>query len=225
LCGGAIYTKNHVITAAHCLKGTAGYELTSVRLGVTFQRSKEGQIIDIEKILPHPKYTQDPVAKYDLAILKLARSVDYSSSIRPICLSPPLSNKFEESKLSGTQGKVAGWGRTENAFRSEVLKYTSLTIMGNSKCDVLYKRALREGKLGFLDDINILDSQLCAIGRGSTDSCSGDSGGPLYAQDREGVFRLLGVVSYGTNRCDSSLPGVYTRISSFLPWIQAVTEQ
>ena len=35
---------------------------------------------------------------------------------------------------------ILGWGRTENAFRSEVLKYTSLTVMGNSKCDVLYKR-------------------------------------------------------------------------------------
>jgi len=188
-------------------------------------RSKQGVIIDIEKILPHPKYTQDPVAKYDLAILKLKKPVEYSSSIRPICLSSSLFNKFGEDNFASTQGKVAGWGRTEDAFRSDVLKYTSLTLLDNNKCDVLYKRALRDGKLGFLDDISILDSQVCARGKDSTDSCSGDSGGPLYAQDDEGIFRLLGVVSYGTNRCDSSLPGVYTRISSFMEWIHAVTEQ
>ena len=47
-----------------------------------------------------------------------------------------------------------------------------------------YSRALLEGKLGRLPDIKILDNQICARGSGSTDSCSGDSGGPLYAQVR-----------------------------------------
>ena len=31
---------------------------------------------------------------------------------------------------------------------------------------------------------------------------------------------LTGVVSFGTNACDSSLPGVYTRTSSFLAWLR-----
>ena len=30
---------------------------------------------------------------------------------------------------------------------------------------------------------------------------------------------LTGVVSFGTNECDSSLPGVYTNIKHFQDWI------
>ena len=33
------------------------------------------------------------------------------------------------------------------------------------------------------------------------------------------AWYLAGVVSFGTQQCDSSLPGVYTRIPPFLPWI------
>jgi len=222
LCGGALISKHHVITAAHCLGGQAGYQLKAVRLGVTSQRFTRGVSFDIAKVFSHPKFTENPVAQFDLAIIQLSEPVEYNAIIRPICLTAPLRSKPSRD-LSGIQSRVAGWGRTENAFRSDILKYTTLQIISNKKCDTLYQRGLLEGKLGSLDSINILPSQLCARGGNSTDSCSGDSGGPLYAQDDEGIFRLLGVVSYGTNLCDSSLPGVYTRISEFLPWIHQVT--
>ena len=42
--------------------------------------------------------------------------------------------------------------------------------------------------------------------------------GMKYRQVGNSWF-LTGVVSFGTNACDSSLPGVYTRTSSFLPWL------
>ena len=62
-------------------------------------------------------------------------------------------------------------------------------------------------------------SQLCAQGEGGTDSCSGDSGGPLLAV-AGGRWYLAGVVSFGTQRCDSSLPGVYTRVASYWDWLR-----
>ena len=55
-----------------------------------------------------------------------------------------------------------------------------------------------------------------------TDSCSGDSGGPLVAQG-PGDFKepkyLVGVVSFGTKKCGTGYPGVYTSIEYYLPWI------
>ena len=67
---------------------------------------------------------------------------------------------------------------------------------------------------------------MCARGDSGTDSCSGDSGGPLMLQagGEEARWFLTGVVSFGTNECDSSLPGVYTDISAFYPWILDTTE-
>merc|ERR1712130_883498 len=86
-----------------------------------------------------------------------------------------------------------------------------------------YNRAAAKGKLGpGITSLSLLDSQLCARGESATDSCSGDSGEPLMAV-LGGRWYLAGVVSFGTQRCDSSLPGVYTRVSSFWQWIEGVT--
>ena len=37
-----------------------------------------------------------------------------------------------------------------------------------------------------------------------------------------GRWYLAGVVSFGTQRCDSSLPGVYTRVASYWEWLLEV---
>jgi len=31
---------------------------------------------------------------------------------------------------------------------------------------------------------------------------------------------LLGIVSFGSKRCGVGYPGIYTRVESFVPWIQ-----
>lgn len=68
------------------------------------------------------------------------------------------------------------------------------------------------------------DSQVCAGGHRGVDSCQGDSGGPLYRPAPLGdSLRImqLGVVSFGLQNCATEgVPGVYTRVSHFMPWIR-----
>ena len=54
------------------------------------------------------------------------------------------------------------------------------------------------------------------------DSCTGDSGGPLWRRDgKKGRATLVGLVSYGPKNCGGLNGfGVYTRISAFVPWIR-----
>ena len=63
------------------------------------------------------------------------------------------------------------------------------------------------------------DGMLCAIGPGS-DSCEGDSGGPLIKTMGKPV--LVGIVSWGDGCADPTKPGVYVRIdgSHYLDWIR-----
>jgi len=53
-----------------------------------------------------------------------------------------------------------------------------------------------------------------------TSSFQGDSGGPLMLMTRELQYYLIGVVSYGPKVCGvAGVPGVYTKVPSFVDWI------
>lgn len=66
---------------------------------------------------------------------------------------------------------------------------------------------------------------MCAGLYNGRDSCEGDSGCPLmYRASVEGAekYFLVGVVSFGSNCSITAplpLPGVYTRVTYYLPWI------
>ena len=55
------------------------------------------------------------------------------------------------------------------------------------------------------------------------DSCQGDSGGPAVYREFSGdPWYQVGIVSYGAKTCATRrVPGFYTKVSEFLPWIQS----
>jgi len=65
--------------------------------------------------------------------------------------------------------------------------------------------------------------QICAGNyQYSKDSCQGDSGGPLM-YEVNGRWTVSGIVSFGDECAKFYRPGVYTRVSYFLPWIRRIT--
>ena len=53
----------------------------------------------------------------------------------------------------------------------------------------------------------------------------GDSGGPLNcpviekSSESSGLYELCGVVSWGARCAEKEYPGVYTRVSKYVDWI------
>lgn len=56
---------------------------------------------------------------YDVAVLKLSRSVSFRDNILPICL-PPQGKDYE-----GALGVVAGWGKTDTSFGTNCFRHSS----------------------------------------------------------------------------------------------------
>ena len=69
--------------------------------------------------------------------------------------------------------------------------------------------------------VELPDTILCAgLEAGGKDACQGDSGGGLLHQGDQGAWTQEGIVSAGIGCARRGVPGLYTRVSSYLDWIQ-----
>ncbi|XP_050350994.1 serine protease persephone-like [Nymphalis io] len=213
ICGGSLVSTSFVITAAHCLDNLERIEPSIVRAGVIeiggTEFNKETDI-RIKEIIKHPAYIRS--AKYhDLALLRLERPFEVSVNLNAICL---YTNK-EEPSVALT---VTGWGTTSISrdLKSSKLLKADVFVVPTNTCKKSYQNWLKLPR-------EIIDEQICAGDpKGFHDACQGDSGGPLQGlTDSDGYYRLVGVISFGRG-CGSTLPGVYTRITKYLDWIESV---
>lgn len=175
------------------------------------------QKIPVARKIPHPEY-HETRRKNDIALIRLAQPALYNDFVQPICL--PMDSTLSTKLHAGESLVVTGWGRTETGRHSTKKLKVFLKGVENSACNATYSRR----------NLDIDSTQVCAGGEQGVDSCSGDSGGPLIALDRRNVTQmymyLVGVVSYGPTSCGQlGWPGVYTKVSEYMDWIQNNLEE
>jgi chymotrypsin-like protease len=79
---------------------------------------------------------------------------------------------------------------------------------------------LRECQNLFLGNYTDYSSCLCGKGIGAS-SCQGDSGQGLILY-KQGVKKIIGIVSKGFESCEIIEPEVFTRVDKFMDFIESV---
>ncbi|KAK8377043.1 hypothetical protein O3P69_013589 [Scylla paramamosain] len=208
-CGGSLIDKTHILTAAHCVAHMSQLDIQNlrVRLGAHNLLAVERSVqeMKVSRVVRHKDYDSQRLYN-DVAMLTLSQPVDYTSEIRPVCLDST------GKTYDGEDVTVAGWGSMhEGGPQPSTLHKANLRVVSLNDCKKKYGPAAPGG---------IVPTYLCA-GTDGKDSCQGDSGGPLV-KFVQGVWRQVGLVSWGIGCGKGHYPGVYSRVSSFLPWIQRV---
>jgi len=224
-CAGTLINPDHVITAAHCVNSLflGNSRLEKVRLGEwntssVYDCNEAGDCanpvedIPISQVFEHENYVPlSPSKENDIAVIRLARKVSYSDFIRPICLP---TGSLVNKNFEGVNLTAAGWGRTETAAKSDVKLKVTLRGVDSPYCRLVYQ----------LLQVAVGPRHLCAGGEHGSDTCRGDSGGPLMGFEEndqsEQFWYLAGVASFGPQECGTEgLPGVYVRVNQLTDWI------
>uniref|UniRef100_A0A8C5CPE8 Coagulation factor VII n=1 Tax=Gadus morhua TaxID=8049 RepID=A0A8C5CPE8_GADMO len=210
-CGGILISPRWVLTASHCLEDIQAQNLQVVA-GEHDTVVEEGteQVLQVSRLLMHEAYVP-LTADSDVALLRLAAPVRLSPYALPVCL--PTRRLAERQLWAVGRHTVSGWGRRgENGPTSRLLLRARVPRIRTRDCEE------RSG-------VRITANMFCAgFLDGTQDSCKGDSGGPLVTQYRSTAF-LLGIVSWGKGCARPGNYGIYTRVSNYLDWIHAHTQE
>ncbi|KAJ1668464.1 hypothetical protein IW140_000295 [Coemansia sp. RSA 1813] len=212
-CGGSIISEDWVLTAAHCIK-TASASDIKVYIGQAEYNPDPSKATAVSSITTHPGYDDSSMVN-DLSLLKLAKPITTSGNSSTISVDTT-------SVGDGVTVTALGWGYTsENgSSASKNLKKADLKTLSQAECGA--KDTKFTGNNG---------ARICVAADTGSDTCPGDSGGPLIRQVN-GQNELVGVTSFGTAGAGQSIsvscggPGMvslFTHVNYYKSFIDSTT--
>uniref|UniRef100_A0A8I3MXZ2 Plasminogen activator n=1 Tax=Canis lupus familiaris TaxID=9615 RepID=A0A8I3MXZ2_CANLF len=200
--GGILISSCWVQSAAHCFQERYPPHHLKVLLGRTYGEvpGEEEQKSEVEKYIIHRN-------------LMTTLTTTESDAVRTACLPEAhlqLPRHWTECEPSG-----GGKHHASSPFCSERLKEAHVRLCPSSRC------TSRQ-----LSNKTMTDDMLCAGDTRSGgnqanlhDACQGDSGGPLACM-KDNRMTLVGIISWDIGCGQKDVPGIYTKVTDYLDWIQ-----
>ncbi len=170
-CTGVAIARDLILTAAHCVQAGAEYK------HIELDAERKPVVKDVRNIARHPQFNLKTMlahrATADVALVKLAAPL----AVEPAPLMGPRSRV-----PAGERFAVYGYGMADPADANSSATLRAATLIATGQPGNLQLRLVDPATGGRREGLG---------------ACTGDSGGPVYA-DAGGYFAVYGVVSWST---------------------------
>ena len=197
LCTGTLVASDVVLTAGHCI----GISPRAVLVGSVDYATRAGELIAVQKAIAYPDWQHH----YDVGVLVLARP----APARPRAIASACT--IASDLRNGAAVEVVGFWLTSPAGTGSNTKLNEAAlVVSDATCanDPYCQPSIAPG------------GEFVAGGHG-TDSCFGDSGGPLLSPHGAQIGVVSRGIDTGGEPCGGR--GVYVRADKVVPWIEQVT--
>ena len=207
-----------MLTAAHCVNGASPSSLY-IRVGSSDPFASGGDSYAVNQIIVHPSYSGN---SFDFALIEIDGSFEYSDYVGMIDLVTP-EDVADGIQDAGVMATITGWGTTSSggSLSSTLQMVEAPIVVNNVACGF---ESDSNGNSGDYGCSQLNESMICAgdLINGGEDACQGDSGGPLAVRNAADTkWVLIGATSWGNGCANVNYPGVWSKVSYVLDWIDA----